>query len=162
MKKLMILTILWVSVSILGCASAPTAEKPVASTIRDNVEKIEAIDVTPIATPKGFEVDVKKYKDEQGREWILVAPEDLAKVKEAYLSAEGNAELVVGLNEYNKLIAERANMVRDLAILEEYRAAKLELRIEEEREIAKEERQRNSIDLWIWKITAILGLAVGL
>lgn len=163
MKKWMTLMILWASVSLLGCVSAP--EQPIEvpeSTIKDSVTQIDAIDITPIALPRGFEVDVKKYKDDEGREWILVAPKDLDKIKEAYISAEGNAKLVSELNEYNKLIAERANMIRDLAIMEEYRSAKLELRLEEERETAKEDRQSMNIDLWIWKLTAILSLAVGL
>lgn len=161
-KKLTTLMILWaISLSLLGCTSVQKeyVERP---SVRDQIAPLVHKDVAPISLPEKFKSSVKSYTDENGKKWVLIDPQDLDRIKTAYTSAEGNAALVGNMNDYNRLVIERANMMRDLAILEEYRSAKLEIRIEEERDLAKAEREQNAIDLWLWRLATVLSLAVGL
>ncbi|MGL5012941.1 MAG: hypothetical protein ACRC6V_01455 [Bacteroidales bacterium] len=161
-KRLTTLMLLWaISLSLSGCTSVQKAyvENP---SVRDQIAPLVHRDVAPIALPDKFKSVVKTYTDETGKKWVLIDPRDLDRIKTAYTSAEGNAALVGNMNDYNRLVIERANMMRDLAILEEYRSAKLEIRIAEERDLAKAEREQHAMDLWLWRLAAVLALAVGI
>lgn len=149
---------------IAGCATNQPApvEKEKEPSIKDMVAKLEHSPIDPNTIPDGFTHDVKKYTDPNGKVWVLVDPDDLNKIRQAYLSAEGNADLVKRLNEINRLTVDKANLIRELAILEEYQTKRMKLRLDEEREYGElREKQLQQDVLW-WKIATILGLAVGL
>lgn len=153
MKKLLILVVLFLA----GCASAP----PPATIQTKEIVKFEYKEIQPVALPDIVEA-AGEYTDEYGKTWALFDPKDLYKIEQAYISAERNSELVQQQNLIARLLVERANLIRELAILEEYRALKMEVVLDGERADRRQEQIRNSIESISLKILAALAIAVAL
>jgi hypothetical protein len=146
------------SMFLFGCASAPEPREIQTKKIAEFVHK----EVTPVSIPEAFTHDVGSYKDANGKTWALVDPDDLVKVEQAYISAESNAALVEQANLILELTVQRANLIRELAELEEYRALKMEVVLNDERESRREEQLRNSIESITLKIITALALVVAI
>lgn len=143
---------------LFGCSSVPEKREIQVK----EIAVFEHKDITPVEVPTGFAHDVKEYKDRDGKTWVLVDPSDIYKIKQAYVSAEQNAELVKQLNMINMLVVQRANLVRELSILEAYRAEKMTIALDEERESRREEQIRSSIENLSLKIITALALIASL
>ena len=143
---------------LVGCASAP--KTPLPEPIK--LERYEYTDIQPVSTPKPFLYPVEAYTDEAGIEWVKVRSEDANSLLIAFQSAEGNADLVKHLNDLNRLNVDRANALRELIELEEHSRRRLMLRLQEERELNEQNLKQLRYDVWMWRIAALLGLAVGL
>lgn len=143
---------------LAGCA----AQKPAALPEPIKLERYEYTDIQPVSTPKPFLYPVEAYTDEAGIEWVKVRSEDANSLLIAFQSAEGNADLVKRLNDINRLNVDRANALRELIELEEHSRRRLMLRLQEERELNEQNLKQLRYDVWMWRIAALLGLAVGL
>lgn len=150
--------LLLIFVFLGGCASAPEPKQIQTKQIAEFVHK----EIKPVSVPQPFDADVGEYKDASGKLWALVDPNDLHKILQAYTSAESNAALVVQANMILELTVQRANLIRELAQLEEYRALKMEVVLEGERRDRREEQIRGSIESITLKIIAALALVVAL
>lgn len=154
MKYLIIVVLFF----MYGCASAPPPKEIQTKKIAEFVHK----EVTPVSVPEAFANDIGSYKDANGKTWALVDPDDLVKIEQAYISAESNAALVEQANLILELTVQRANLIRELAELEEYRALKMEVVLDGERKDRREEQIRSSIESITLKIITALALVVAI
>lgn len=157
----MIRTIMLVLVLLIsGCATQQEERKQVSQT--QLVDKFEYVEVTPVDVPEPLSTDLGTYTDENGNTWALIDPDELYKIEQAYQSSEQNAELVKQSNEIMRLLVQRGNLVIQLAKLEEYRASKMEILLDDERRNSKEQQLRSDIESVTLKILAALALAAAL
>lgn len=154
MKYLLIVVLFF----MYGCASVPPQKEIQTKKIAEFVH----VEITPVSLPEAFASDVGNYKDANGKTWALVDPDDLAKIEQAYISAESNAALVEQANLIMQLTVQRANLIRELAELEEYRALKADIVLESERQDRRQEQIKNGIESITLKIIAALALVVAL
>lgn len=144
---------------LVGCASQQKEPVVMQTTkIQEFVHK----EITPVALPEAFDADVKEHVDGSGKVWALVDPAELYKIEQAYISAESNAALVEQANSILQLTVQRANLIRELAILEEIRANKAYVLLDMEIDARREEQLRNQIESISLKILAALALAVAI
>jgi len=153
-KSILILLALF----LFGCSSVPEKREIQVK----EIAVFEHKEIAPVEVPTGFTHDVKEYTDVNGKKWVLVDPADLYKIKQAYVSAEQNAELVKQLNIINMLVVQRANLVRELSILEAYRAEKISIALDDERQMRREEQLRSGIESLSMKIITALALLTAL
>lgn len=157
----MIRTIMLVLILLIsGCATQQHEQKQVPQT--QLVEKFEYVEITPVDIPEPISTDLGTYTDDNGNTWALIDPNELYKIEQAYQSSEQNAELIKQTNEIMRLMVQRGNLVIQLAKLEEYRASKMEILLDDERENSKEQRLRSDIENITMKIIAALALAAAL
>lgn len=156
----MIRAILVLVLLISGCATQQQERKQVPQT--QLVDKFEYVEVMPIDVPEPISTDLGTYTDENGNTWALIDPNELYKIEQAYQSSEQNAALVKQSNEIMRLLVQRGNLVIQLAKLEEYRASKMEILLDDERENAKEQQLRSDIENLTLKILTALALAAAL
>lgn len=143
---------------MFGCSSVPEKREIQVK----EIAVFEHKEIKPIEVPSGFAHDVKEFTDSSGKKWVMIDPQDLYKIKQAYVSAEQNAELVKQMNIINMLIVQRANLVRELSILEAYRAEKMSIALDDERQMRKEDQLRNGIESLSMKIITALALLTAL
>lgn len=146
--------------ALAGCATQQPERKQVPQT--QLLEKFEYVEVTPVDVPEPFSTDLGTYTDDNGNTWALIDPNELYKIEQAYQSSEQNAELVKQSNEIMRLLVQRGNLMIQLAKLEEYRASKMEILLDDERENAKEQQLRSDIENITLKILTALALAAAL
>lgn len=151
--------IILLSLFLLGCSGTPTERKEV---VLKEIKEFEYIEVKSVEVPKPFVYDVKKFIDSNGQSWALVHVNDLHLIKQAYVSAEQNAELVKQLNQINYLTVQRANLIRELVVLEAYRAEKMKISLEDERADFREQQIRANIESLTLKIITIMSLGLAL
>lgn len=147
-----------VCVVLFGCASIPEPKPVQTKEIAIFVHQ----EITPVSLPQPFDTDVGEYRDKSGKLWALVDPNELYKIEQAYVSAESNAALVEQANVILSLMVQRANLIRELAQLEEYRALKMEYVLEAERKDRREEKLVSTIESIGLKIIAALALIVAI
>ncbi len=151
--------ILLLCMTIFGCTTQQVKRELPQTQL---VEKFEYTEIKPVDVPEPISTDLGTYTDENGTTWALIDPNELYKIEQAYVSSESNAELVKQSNEIMRLLVQRGNLVIQLAKLEEYRANKMQIMLDDERESAKEQQLRSDIENLTLKILAALALAASL
>ena len=159
MRTLLLIPVL---LMLSGCLSTP--EFPKADLRINEMPDIEAQRVEPLKVPTKPKGKRETVTTENGgtRKVQAFTADELKRLLQIVNAAEGNAALVEEMNSLIQLYAQRANMMKDLAALEEARAARLEADLEYADYQMRQQKLESKIETWSWKIVAILGLVVGL
>jgi len=160
MKKLFF-TALILSV-LTGCMSPP--EFPVSDLRISNMPNLEGQVIDAIAVPdkpKGALESIVSDDGTQGKVLTFNSAE-VKRLLAIHNAAEGNAKLVKEMNKLLSMYVQQANMIKDLAELEEARSARLESDLAYSDYKLKEQQLESKIETWSWKIVAFIALAVGL
>lgn len=156
MRKTLLITL--ISLSCTACVTAPEP-KPLPDIWKNlkptTYSKVEATEVPD--KPLAYVVT-----DAEGNKHSAFKPEDMRKLKLAFISAEANAAKVAKLDLVNELIVYKLNLMEELRALEEYKSAKLENDLITQEASSEKELLSAKIEKISWQIVSILALIVGL
>ena len=149
-------------VFLFGCVSPP--DFPKADLRISKLPDIEAKQVKPLTVPDKPKGNVISVPNSEGdsRKVMTFTPDELKRLLSIHTAAQGNADMVEEMNKLLSMYIQQANMMKDLAELEEARAARLETDLAYSDYRLRQQQLESKIETWSWKIIAVLSLAVGL
>lgn len=146
---------------LTGCLSTP--EFPESDLRIAKMPNIEAKQVEPLPVPKKPKgINTTIDTDSGSKRVQAFTADEVKRLLEIHNAGIGNEKIIKELNTLLSLYAEQANMMKQLAELEEARAARLAADLAYSDYRLKQNQLESKIEVWSWKIIAVLGLVVGL